>query len=296
MEEADLRRHLGAQTARRIELIDMLQLRRGTAAQRVGELSGEDVPVMLIDVLDDETLAAAGRLVWEQRSAGLFSASSSGLSYALTAFWRESGLLPWEPSLPRAEAVDAIAVVSGSCSPVTASQIAWARANGFRTERLRIPAALDARTRDAEIDRLAAVAASALAKGVSPVIFSAEGPDDDSVRRFGLTAGEAGLSRPDAARQVARTLADVTKRLLDHARPQRMVISGGDSAGEIVSALDIQALTAMAELTPGAPLCRIWSGHAQRDGLEIVLKGGQIGSEAFFGQVRTGRRRDEVTY
>jgi len=288
MAEADLRRHLAAQTSRRIELIDMLQLRKGAAAKRVGDLSGDDVPVMLIDVLDDETLVAAGRLVWEQRNAGLFSASSSGLSYALAAYWRETGLLPQESSLPRADAVDAIAVVSGSCSPVTASQIAWAGANGFRTERMQIPAALDARTRDAEIERLAAVAASALAHGTSPVIFSAEGPDDDAVRRFGQMAGEAGLSRPDAARLVGRALAEVMKRLLDCARPQRMVVSGGDSAGEIVSSLDIQALTATAALTPGAPLCRIWSDHADRDGLEIVLKGGQIGNETFFGQARTG--------
>lgn len=288
MGEADLRRHLAAQTARRIELIDMLQLRKGAAAQRVDDLAGDDVPVVLIDILDDETLAAAGRLVWEKRGAGLFSASSSGLSYALTAYWRETGLLPKETSLPRADAVEAIAVVSGSCSPVTASQIAWARSQGFRTERMRIPAALGALTRDAEIERLTGAAVSALEQGISPVIFSAEGPDDDAVRRFGQMAGEAGLSKPDAARVVGATLAEVMKRLLDRARPLRVVIAGGDSAGEIVSALDIQALTAVAGLTPGAPLCRIWSDHVHRDGLEIVLKGGQIGNEAFFGQVRAG--------
>lgn len=288
MAEADLRRHLAAQTARRIELIDMVQLRKGGAARRVGDLADDDVPIMLIDVLDDETLVAAGRLVWEERGTGIFSASSSGLSYALTSYWRETGLLPKESSLPRADAVNAIVVVSGSCSPVTASQIAWARANGFRVERLQIPAALGARTRDAEIERLTAVATSALAQGVSPVIFSAEGPDDETVKRFGQMAGEAGHSRPDAARIVGGTLAEVMKRLLDRARPQRMVVSGGDSAGEIVSTLDIQALTAKAAFTPGAPLCRIWSEHRDRDGLEIVLKGGQIGNEAFFGEVRSG--------
>jgi uncharacterized protein YgbK (DUF1537 family) len=288
MEEADLRRHLAVQTGRRIELIDMLHLRKGTAAQRVDDLAGDDVPVMLIDVLDEETLAAAGRLVWERRGAGLFSASSSGLSYALTAHWREVGLLPKEPSLPRADAVDAIAVVSGSCSPVTASQIAWARAQGFWTERLQIPAALDTLTREAEIERLVGIAVSALERDISAVIFSAEGPDDDAVKRFGQMAGLAGLSRPDAARVVGATLAEVTKRLLDRAPLQRMVIAGGDSAGEIVSALNIQALTAVAGLTPGAPLCRIWSDHAHRDGLGIVLKGGQIGNESFFGQVRAG--------
>ena len=68
MSEADLTRHLAAQTARRIELIDMLQLRAGDGPARVRELAGpdgSDVPVVSIDVHDDETLAAAGQLVWQ---------------------------------------------------------------------------------------------------------------------------------------------------------------------------------------------------------------------------------------
>lgn len=289
MGESDLRRHLAAQTPRRIELIDMLQLRDGSAARRATELAASgDVPIVFIDVLDEETLAAAGQLVWEQRGAGLFSASSSGLQYALAAHWRSLGLLPATPSLPRPTAARAIAVVSGSCSPVTASQIAWAGANGFRTERLHLPNALDAQTREAEIERVVALGVAALAQGVSPLIYSAHGPDDDAVTRFDQIAAEAGLSRPDAARRVGTTLAEVMKRLLDRARPTRIVVAGGDSSGEVASALDIQALTVIAGLSPGAPLCRAWSDNAARDGLEIVLKGGQIGGADFFGLARAG--------
>lgn len=290
MGESDLRRHLAAQTTRRAELIDMLQLREGSAAQRVVALAADDVPIVFIDVLDEATLAAAGRLVWQQRGNGLFSASSSGLQYALAAHWRELGLLPQEPSLPQPSAVDAIAVVSGSCSPVTAAQIAWARANGFRTERLRLPEALDAQRRNAEIERVVSVATQAIRQGTSPVIFSAEGPDDAAVLHFDRIAKEAGLARPEAARRVGATLADVMARLLDRARPTRIVVAGGDSSGEVASALHIEALTVAAGLSPGAPLCRAWSTDPRRDGLEIVLKGGQIGQADFFGLARTGVR------
>src|SRR5262249_47472379 len=117
MGEADLPRHLSSQTSRRIELIDMLQLRQGKAATRQAEIMGDDVPVVFLDVLDEETLLAAGQTVWDGRGEGLFSASSSGLPYALTAYWRQMGLLPSEPSLPQADHVGPIAVVSGSCSP-----------------------------------------------------------------------------------------------------------------------------------------------------------------------------------
>lgn len=88
MGEADLTRHLASQTSRPIRLIDMVQLRDGTAAARLQQLRsdvlaggpGQDVPVVFLDVLDEATLQAAGELVWRQRGTGLFSASSSGLS------------------------------------------------------------------------------------------------------------------------------------------------------------------------------------------------------------------------
>ena len=289
MAESDLPRHLANQTARRIELIDMLQLRSdGLASKQADALQGDDVPVVFIDVLDEQTLAAAGRLVWEHRDTGIFSASSSGLQYALAAHWRVLGLIPPEPSLQKAEAAPAIAVVSGSCSPVTASQIAWARANGFHAERLQLPLALAKPTRNAEIERVVAAASAAIARGVSALVYSAEGPEDLSVAGFDQIAAEAGLARHDAARQVGATLAEVMRRLLDKAQLTRIVVAGGDSSGEVAIALDIQALTVMAGLAPGAPLCRAWSSSKARDGLEIVLKGGQIGGADFFGLARDG--------
>src|SRR6185436_15450835 len=153
MHEADLRLHLRRQTERRIELIDFVQLRSSAATTRAAQLVGDDVPVVFVDVVDDETLLEAGRLIWESRDKGIFSASSSGLSYALAAYWRSLGLLPREASLPVAEPVPAIAAVSGSCSPVTAEQIRWARANGYTTERLRLHEALNETRSEAEVER-----------------------------------------------------------------------------------------------------------------------------------------------
>ena len=289
MDEADLRVHLGRQTSRRIELVDMLQLRGGDAAVRVDALSAADTPVVLIDVLDEETLVEAGRLVWEKRGEGVFSASSSGLQYALTAYWRSRGWLPAKPSLPVAEPVDVIAAVSGSCSPVTAAQIGWARANGFHVERLDLRRALDAQTRGAEIQRAIDAAADAIRRGISAIVHSAEGPDDPDVTGFDAIAHDAGLTRPDAARSVGTALAQVMRGLLDQVELSRVVVAGGDSSGEVASTLGIDALSVAAGLSPGAPLCRASSALPRRDGLEIVLKGGQIGDAAFFGTVKAGR-------
>jgi 3-oxoisoapionate kinase len=290
MNEADLRRHLARQTQRRIELIDLTHLHSGLGAARRDALAGDDRPVVLLDVIDEATLTEAGRLVWQGRAEGLFSASSSGLQYALAAHWRACGLLPALPSLPVAHAVDAIAVVSGSCSPVTAAQIAWARAQGFAVLRMDIARVLDAATAPAEIERLVGAAATALREGRSPVVYSAEGPADPAVTGFDTAAAAARLARVEAAQRVSSALADVARALLDRTPAlRRIVVAGGDSSGAVAGALDIAALSVEAGLAPGAPLCRAWSEQARRDGLQIVLKGGQIGAADFFGAVRSGR-------
>lgn len=289
MHEADLRLHLAAQTARRIELVDLVQLKAGEGSARVQQLCADDVPAVFLDVVDEQTLQEAGRLVWEQRGDGVFTASSSGLQYALAAHWRSLGWLPAvAPGLPVAEPVSTIAAVSGSCSPVTAAQIRWARANGFFTERLHLPAVLRDDTTQEEIVRCVRNATGALQAGTSALVYSAEGPDDPAVTGFDALAAEAGIDRPAAARRVGEALAQVMRGLLDGTELRRVVVAGGDSSGEVASALGIAALSVVAAMAPGAPLCRAWSGNPRRDGLEIVLKGGQIGGDAFFGAVRAG--------
>ena len=287
MTEADLRLHLRAQTARRIELIDFVQLRRGAGAERLRELEGSDQPIVLLDVVDDATLIEAGRLIWEQRGAGLFSPSSSGLNDALAAHWREAALIPARAGLAAIGPSDGpVAAVSGSCSPGTAAQIGWARRHGFVTERLDLARALGSGTFEAEIERLAGIVLDARRRGASALVFSAEGPADPAVTGFDRIAAQAGLERNDAARQVGRALAAVLKQVLERSDVRRVAVAGGDSSGEVASTLGIAALEVAAALVPGSPLCRGWRSAGEP--IEIALKGGQMGGADFFGLLRDG--------
>jgi uncharacterized protein YgbK (DUF1537 family) len=291
MTESDLRLHLAQQTQRRIELIDLSQLADGLGAARVAALQGDDQPVVMIDVADTASQIEAGRLVWENRGTtgqAVFSASSSGLQYALAAYWRQQGLIPATPSLPQAKAVRCIAVVSGSCSPVSATQIQWARANGFHVERLDIAKALDPHQAAAEIERLVTGAVAAIAQGISPLVFSAEGPDDFAVLGFDTVAAQFQLSKGDATSRVGNVLAETMLQILNKSGVHRIVVAGGDSSGAVGSHLGIRALTVEAGMAPGVPLCRAWSDDPARDGLEVALKGGQLGGASFYGQVRSG--------
>jgi uncharacterized protein YgbK (DUF1537 family) len=78
------------------------------------------------------------------------------------------------------------------------------------------------------------------------------------------------------------------RQILDSSTVRRIVVAGGDSSGAVASHLGLYALTVAGALAPGVPLCQAWSHHDQRDGLEIALKGGQLGAVSFYGMVRDG--------
>jgi 3-oxoisoapionate kinase len=285
MLESDLRKHLADQTKTVVELFDTSNIQASKHNPQFGNdlLSSWRGTAVLIDVMSESDQAEVGRLVWESRGEGLFSASSSGLQYALVAYWRSLRLLPEVSTLPKAEPASAIAVVSGSCSPVTAEQIDRAGAHGFTLLRMNIDKVLDEHSNSAEIERLTSAANDALLTGISPLVYSAKGPFDVAVVKFDSIADKHRLTRSQAAEIVGQALGQVMKNVVD-ANPllKRLVVAGGDSSGCVIEKLDIEALTIHAGIAPGVPLCRAWSKNAKRDGLQISLKAGQLGGLDFF--------------
>jgi uncharacterized protein YgbK (DUF1537 family) len=147
---------------------------------------------------------------------------------------------------------------------------------------------LDAHAADAEVARVVAQAVRALEGGRQPLIYSASGPDDPHVQQFPAAAARVGMALPQAHAVVGQALARCMQQVIAQTGVRRVAIAGGDSSGAVASALDITALTVLSQLAPGAPLCRAWSDVPAMDGLEVVLKGGQMGAEDFFGQVLHG--------
>jgi uncharacterized protein YgbK (DUF1537 family) len=72
---------------------------------------------------------------------------------------------------------------------------------------------------------------------------------------------------------------------------RRVLLCGGDTSSHAVQQLGLYALTWVATLELGAPLCRAHAdnGHPLHY-LELVLKGGQIGADNFFDTVRDATR------
>lgn len=286
MHESDLRLHLSRQTTASCALMSVVDLDGDAAAVDARfEAVTRDAPGMLLyDVLDEPRLRAAGRLVWrEAQRAPHFIVGSSGVGYALTAHWRESGLIAGaRAALPPVRPVDRLLVLSGSASPMTAQQIAWARENGF--EAIRAPAEELVQADRAESVRgaLFTQAHAALAAGRSVVIYTAAGPDDPSLQATRERLATGG----NTARLLGGAMGRLARDLLAATGLRRVLIAGGDTSSYAAQELGLLALEMQSELTPGAPLCRGHSNDPRIDGLEIALKGGQMGGPDYFGRVR----------
>ncbi len=79
----------------------------------------------------------------------------------------------------------------------------------------------------------------------------------------------------------------MTRILFERHALRRVVIAGGDTSSYAAREIGLEALEVQAEIAPGAPLCRGHSRDARIDGLEIALKGGQMGKADYFGQARS---------
>ncbi|MCC6540304.1 MAG: four-carbon acid sugar kinase family protein [Bryobacterales bacterium] len=250
MNEGDLRLHLARQTSLRIAGFDMHALAAPDAVERLAALAAD---VVVFDTFDEASLRQAGALL--TACGAPFVAGSSGVEYALTP--------EFQPQVA-AEEVDRLVVMSGSCSAVTAAQIAWAAANGFAM----IP--LDPAAPDRE--RTIAAAVEASSAGRSVVIYSSAAVADR------VALDEAGRHA------LAAASGEILREVLERTGIRRAVIAGGDTSSHAAPALGLHALRFRAALAPGAPLCT-----GLPSGLEVVFKGGQVGGEAFFEHVRRGR-------
>jgi 3-oxoisoapionate kinase len=266
MHESDLRLHLSRQTDLPLGLVDLRAFQSHQARQRFGGAAA-----VLLDGIDEAMLEETGRLLWElkENQQPMFSIGSSGLTAGLVAHWRSIAVIGPEPSNVSAAATDRLLVISGSCSAVTAQQILWAKGHGYVC---------------IELDT------AGLAGGDSQASETALRLATDSMRSGSNTVLYTALGKPSGAahdQSLGAAFGRLLRELVQQTGVGRVVLCGGDTSSHAVQQLNLAAITFAGVLVPGAPLCR---AHARAfaddaaglDGLELVLKGGQIGPENFF--------------
>jgi uncharacterized protein YgbK (DUF1537 family) len=276
MNEADLRVHLQRQGVKNVQSIDWRCYARGDVelhAQVQRRLDSQPDAV-LFDVLDDSHLQAIGRVIARHAAASApllaVGASSVAQAYALTRANRAEPAAAEARTTPMlVRARGPVFVLAGSLSPLTEVQIGAAQSY-LRVELDPLKMTGDAAS-DYLAERVAAIAAP-LRDGRNVLAFT--------TRRASREGG--------ALPQLAHACASLLQQVLGAVRLQRIGIAGGDTSSFAVRALGAWGLSYLAPLSAGVTVCRLHADCAELDGMEIMLKGGQMGDADLFEQLLEG--------
>jgi uncharacterized protein YgbK (DUF1537 family) len=296
-DESDLRLHLSRQTEKIIGLVDVLALAESdqSALAKLASQIENGKQVILFDALTEEHLSAAGKLIDEYAAHDkpLFSVGSSGISMALGKHFTQQGIVQPQNNWPKAGKAKNMLVVSGSCSPVTAKQIAYAVDHDFAEIALDTPAIANS----ANLKNTVAVYVNRIAElldnGTPVIVHTSLGNDDprfvQTYRIFTAKGLTPNTIRTKTAELFGTALGLIAIGVAGKIKLQRMIIAGGDTSGNVARAMGIEAVEMIAPLSPGAPLCKAYAPGSPAHGLEVNFKGGQVGSEDYFETVLQGK-------
>lgn len=285
MNEADLQKHLGKQTDQSIDTINILDLDEeiSKVRKKYQELRKNNKDIIIFDGLKNQHLSTIAEVLWRDRShQSQFIVGSSGVEYALGEYWNSMGLAQGKVIKKPRKPNDQFLVVSGSVSGITVKQLNEAVENGFHAER--IPYKLFGNSDLAK--QFIGKIISLLETKKRVIIYTADGPTDGAIHDLRNYLENQGVNRKDMGEVIGSNLGFWTKEILKQSKLQRIVISGGDTSGFVTSELEIYALEILTSISPGAPLCYAYSNNKRFDGLEIALKGGQLGGENYYEKVR----------
>ncbi|WP_243074422.1 four-carbon acid sugar kinase family protein [Microbacterium sp. SS28] len=254
MREAELATHFALQTSLPIGAVPFVAY---TSSDALAELIAHSPEAALVlDASTDEEVDLVGRAVLAQEPP-VFALGSGGLSAGLA---RASGSAA-VTLRASSGATGPVLAVSGSRSPQTRRQVDAAAAAGWMLE----PLALES----GQADRVAA----SLSSRRSVVLTS----DDADVG-----AGDGVLER------IAEAAASVVSHSVRAGATRRIIVCGGDTSSRVTRLLGVESLSIAANPMGNVVLLRAHAQDAAVDGLELLLKGGQVGPVDLFEQVRTG--------
>ncbi|WP_027282176.1 four-carbon acid sugar kinase family protein [Roseomonas gilardii] len=259
MAEADLRLHLAAQGLDAVNLPYPGYELGETALDAVLEaLLDGDPDAVLMDVSREADLLVIGRLL--RARAGKDPVLAAGPSSVAQA-WCAGRTVKTAPATLSPKS-GPVLVLAGSLSPVTRRQIEEATA--YR--RLSVdPASLTA----GATEGMATEACRLLDAGEDVLIVT------DAPATAPLPPGKA-----------AEATAALLARIMRQRPVRRLGVAGGDTSSLAARALDLWGFSYAGTIAPGVTLCHGHSDERRFDGLEVMLKGGQMGGSDLLARFR----------
>ncbi|MDE1184272.1 four-carbon acid sugar kinase family protein [Paraburkholderia sp.] len=281
MNEADLRVHLQRQGLADVRSIDWRIYAQAPHAldSAVAHALEAKPDALLFDVLDDAHLTHIGRTMTAHAAhAPLLAVGPSSVAHAYADAVRASAPSSANeaadaPDTSTMQAADGpVFVLAGSLSPATAAQIGAAQSY---THVELDPSRMTGAAAHAYLDEQTATIAAMLRDGRHVLAFT---------RRMRSTHADNGArDDADAGRNaLAIACAHLLKTVLGQVRLRRIGIAGGDTSSFAIHALDVWGLSYLSTLAPGVAMCRLHADRADLDGIEVMLKGGQMGGTDLF--------------
>jgi 3-oxoisoapionate kinase len=272
MSEASIRSNLSEQAASlRVSEFHLLDLWDSSdrAESTYREIVASGIDIVVVDAMSNDDLQKACRMILSDADdkSPLFCVGSGGLSFGIaSSLVEERGPKPPDDAalLPH----EIVLAVSGSCSLRSAEQIEHAIAAGWVGVRLDPDTLSDTRT----LEQATETAMRALRFGRSVVAYTALGQAEGKF----------------SAELVGTALARLVEVALKRTDVRRVVVAGGDTSGHVMRALPVSGLSVLRQITPAGALCTTMSSQKWLDGVEIMLKGGQVGGPALFETLRRG--------
>lgn len=265
MHDSNLVSVLGRQTKRRVGLVPFEIVAAGpeAIAGAFGAAGDEGMEIAIVDAVSDEQLYAIGEAAAELS----LITGGSGVAIGLPENFRRQGLLgEGDPLQGFVVPGGPAAILAGSCSAATRTQVAEAQAAGipaYRIDPLQLAGG--------DITPAAILDWARQQNGSRPVmIYSTSEPE--TIRQV-----QVSLGREAAGVLVEKTLAEVARGLVAQG-VRRLIVAGGETSGAVVQGLDVQALQIGPEIDPGVP----WTCSRGETPLALALKSGNFGAPDFF--------------
>jgi 3-oxoisoapionate kinase len=274
MMEADLRRHLSLQGVAAVGMHYPVYAEAPATQTRILQAMLNAKPqAIVMDVAVPEHLSAVGRLIWELAAQSpLLAVGASSVAQALVVHWGTIGELPTTAGTaghtPLRAARGPVFVFAGSLSPVTAQQVQ--AAGSYEAFAVDADALLDSPHRTARAHDQVRMA---LAQGRHVLAHT------DPTKG---TAADTGRSAA-LAQATAQFVKNIVMECAKNGQPlQSIGIAGGDTSSIAVKALGGWGLSYRGTLGAGVTVSNLHSSDPALDGLELMLKGGQMGGKDVF--------------
>jgi uncharacterized protein YgbK (DUF1537 family) len=249
----------------------------GPILVKLNELIKEGKKLVVIDATSKEDLEQIALSIEKaQKYARVIPCGSAGLAQALADLWAtepEEDMQPLKKAVSLSTAPSPILIVSGSNTDTTRQQVLRLIENyayygqGSQLEIFDLPPdqILGLSPLDATITGIL----NAM-DGHNTVVLSTALKEEAYSRTLSL-AREHNMTEQQASQKAQEVLADITARVLQH-KSAKLILTGGETTGEVCARLDIRELELIAEADESIPL------NIDSHGRWIITKSGGFGT------------------